>query len=154
MIAKSLYYKQHIGDTKRKKISTILYAASSIGNQINMNDSFLCLMFGQVVKRNCILLFQNLTIKCIHRKCKKTPFVRTDKKTIVLLKKKLGKGHRPTIGYEMGIETSGRPFKSTSSLTNQEIQNRYVNLNNIQGKYFVNDLFSVYEINIYEILIY
>ena len=68
--------------------------------------------------------------------------------------KKLGKGHRPTIGYEMGIETSGRPFKSTSSLTNQEIQNRYVNLNNIQGKYFVNDLFSVYEINIYEILIY
>ena len=42
MIAKSLYYKEPIGDIKRKKISTILYAASSIGNQINMNDSFLC----------------------------------------------------------------------------------------------------------------
>ena len=45
---------------------------------------------------------------------KKTPFVRTDKKTTVLLKKKLGEGHRPTVVYEMGIETSGGPLKSTS----------------------------------------
>ena len=35
------YYKEHIGDIKRKKICTIPYAASSTGNQIN-EDSFLC----------------------------------------------------------------------------------------------------------------
>ena len=45
---------------------------------------------------------------------KKTPFVRTDKKTKVLLKKKLGEGHRPTVVYEMGIETFDGPLKSTS----------------------------------------
>ena len=42
MMAKSLYYNKHIGNIKRRKISTILYAASNIGNQITMNDSFLC----------------------------------------------------------------------------------------------------------------
>ena len=36
------YYKEYIGDIKRKRISTIPYAASSTRNQINMNDSFLC----------------------------------------------------------------------------------------------------------------
>ena len=45
-------------------------------------------------------------------------------------------------------------LKVHHSLTNQEIRNRYVNHNNIQGKYFVNGLFSVYEIHIYEILIF
>ena len=45
-------------------------------------------------------------------------------------------------------------LKVRHSITNQEIQNRYVNHNNIQGKYFVNDLFSVYEIHIYEVVIY
>ena len=49
------------------------------------------------------------------RKCnKKTPFVRTDKKTTTLMKKKLGEGHGPTNVYEMGIQTSGVPLKSTS----------------------------------------
>ena len=45
---------------------------------------------------------------------KKTPFVRTDKKITDLLKKKLGESHRPTVAYEMGIETSGGSLKSTS----------------------------------------
>ena len=45
---------------------------------------------------------------------KKPPFVRTDKKTTALLKKMLGEGHRPTVVYEMGIEMSGGPLKSTS----------------------------------------
>ena len=114
MIAKSLYYKEHIEDIKKKKIPTILYAASSIGNQINMNDSFLCRMIGQVVKRNRILLFQNLAME-MHpqkRQKKRRLFERT--KNNSSSEKKLGEGHRPTVVYEMGIETSGGPLKSTS----------------------------------------
>ena len=115
MIAKSLHYKEHIGDIKRKKISIILYAASSIGNQINMSDSFLCWMIGQVLKRNRILLFQNLAMEMHSKKMqKKMSLVQTDKKTTTLLKKKLGEGRRPTVVYEMGIETSGGLLKSTS----------------------------------------
>ena len=45
---------------------------------------------------------------------KKTSLVPTDKKTATLLKKKLGEGRRPTVVYEMGIETSGGLLKSTS----------------------------------------
>ena len=80
-IAKTLYYKEHIGDLKKKKTSAVLYAAS-IGNQINMRYSFLCWMTGQVVKRNRILLFQNLAMDMHPQKMqkKKTPFVRRDKK--------------------------------------------------------------------------
>ena len=114
MIAKSLYYKEHIGDIKKKKIPTILYAASSIGNQINMNDSFLCRMIGQVVKRNRILLFQNLAMEMHPQKMQKNAVCSNGQKTTALLKKKLGEGHRPTVEYEMGIETSGGPLKSTS----------------------------------------
>ena len=115
MIAKSLHYKEHIGDIKRKKISIILYAASSIGNQINMSDSFLCWMIGQVLKRNRILLFQNLAMEMHSKKMqKKMSLVQTDKKTTTLLKKKLGEGRRPTVVYEMGIETSCGLLKSTS----------------------------------------
>ena len=46
---------------------------------------------------------------------KKKNAVRSNgQKTKDLLKKKLGEGHRPTVMYEMRIETSGGPFKSTS----------------------------------------
>ena len=114
MIAKSLYYKEHIGDIKKKKISTILYAASSIGNQINMNDSFLCRMVGQVVKRNRILFFQNLAMEMHPQKMQKKRRLFERTKNNSSPEKKLGEGHRPTVEYEIGIETSGGTLKSTS----------------------------------------
>ena len=114
-IAKTLYYKEHIGDLKKKKTSAVLYAAS-IGNQINMRYSFLCWMTGQVVKRNRILLFQNLAMgmhpQKMQKKKKRRLFEGT--KNNSSSEKKLCEGQRPTVVYEMGIERSGGPLKSTS----------------------------------------
>ena len=137
MIAKSLHYKEHIGDIKRKKISIILYAASSIGNQINMSDSFLCWMIGQVLKRNRILLFQNLAMEMHSKKMqKKMSLVQTDKKTTTLLKKKLGEGRRPTMKcMKWGLKRLVGFLKVHHSLTNHEIRNRYVNHSNNQVRY-------------------
>ena len=154
-IAKTLYYKEHIGDLKKKKTSAVLYAAS-IGNQINMRYSFLCWMTGQVVKRNRILLFQNLAMDMHPQKMqkKKNAVYSKGQKTTVLLRKSCVKVRDQQLCMKWGSKGLVGLLKVHHSLINHEIWNRYVNHNNIRGKYFVNDLFSVYEIHIYEILIF
>ena len=136
MIAKSLHYKEQIGDIKRKKISILLYAASSIENQINMNDSFLCWMIGQVLKRNRILLFQNLAMEMTSKKMQKNRrlFERTKKQQLSWKKSRV-KVAGQQLCMKWGLKRLVGFLKVHHSLTNHEIWNRYVNHSNIQGRY-------------------
>ena len=143
MKAKSLYYKEYIRDIKRKNISTILYTSSSIGNQINMNNSFLCWIIRQVVKRNGFLLFQNLAIE-MHPKenaIKKRRLFEQTKKQQLSWKKSWVKVTGQQMCMKWGFKRLVGLLKVHHNLTNREIRNRYLSRNNIQVKYFVNDFF-------------
>ena len=89
-------------------------------------------MIGQVVKRNHILLFQNLAMDMHQQKMQKKNhfFKLTNKQQI-----RSYKDHQ--LCTKRGSKHLLSHSKLHHSLTNQEIQNGYVNHDNIQGKCFV-----------------